>query len=163
MNARYIVNCSLAGTHTNGKTYNSVQWAAWVAGLLAGTPANKSFTGVKVPMTLAAIDWSHSEVMKGLAEGTLMATRDGYDYIIESAVNTLTTMGAGEREDFGKIRVSMTIDQILNDIYGAAKSKRRNSTMTKMAGDVHCFCVGVFVNSRCSEGHRIGVYFHGRP
>lgn len=124
MNARYIINCSLAGTHTNGKTYNSVQWAAWVAGLLAGTPANKSFTGVKVPMTLAAVDWSHSEVMKGLAEGTLMATRDGYDYIIESAVNTLTTMGAGEREDFGKIRVSMTIDQILNDIYGAAKKQK---------------------------------------
>ncbi|PYE49855.1 phage tail sheath subtilisin-like domain-containing protein [Paenibacillus barcinonensis] len=121
MNARYIVNCSLAGTHINGKTYNSVQWAAWVAGLMAGTPANKSFTGVKVPMTQAAIDWSHSEVIKGLAEGTLMATRDGYDYIIESAVNTLTTMGAGEREDFGKIRVSMTIDQVLNDIYSTAK------------------------------------------
>lgn len=124
MNARYIVNCSLAGTHTNGKTYNSVQWAAWLAGLMAGTPANKSFTGVKVPMTQAAIDWSHSEVMKGLAEGTLMATRDGYDYIIESAVNTLTTLADGEREDYGKIRVSMTIDQILNDIYGAAKKQK---------------------------------------
>ncbi|CAI6074170.1 hypothetical protein PAECIP112173_02316 [Paenibacillus sp. JJ-100] len=121
MNARFIVNCSLAGTHINGKTYNSVQWAAWVAGLMAGTPANKSFTGTKVPMTQAAIDWSHSEVMKGLAEGTLMATRDGYDYIIESAINTLTTMGPGEREDFGKIRVSMTIDQVLNDIYSTAK------------------------------------------
>lgn len=121
MNARFIVNCSIAGIHTNGKTYNSVQWAAWLAGLMAGTPANKSFTGVKVPMTQAAIDWSHSEVMKGLAEGTIMATRDGYDYIIESAVNTLTTLGDGEREDFGKIRVSMTIDQVLNDIYSTAK------------------------------------------
>jgi hypothetical protein len=124
MNARFIVNCSIAGTHTNGKTYNSVQWAAWLAGLMAGTPANKSFTGVKVPMTQAVIDWSHSEVMKGLAEGTLMATRDGYDYIIESAVNTLTTLAEGEREDYGKIRVSMTIDQILNDIYGAAKKQK---------------------------------------
>lgn len=124
MNARFIVNCSIAGTHTNGKTYNSVQWAAWLAGLMAGTPANKSFTGIKVPMTQAIIDWSHSEVMKGLAEGTLMATRDGYDYIIESAVNTLTTLADGEREDYGKIRVSMTIDQILNDIYGAAKKQK---------------------------------------
>lgn len=121
MNARFIVNCAIAGTHTNGKAYNSMQWAAWLAGLMAGTPANKSFTGVKVPMTQAAIDWSHSEVMKGLAEGTIMATRDGYDYIIESAVNTLTTLADGEREDFGKIRVSMTIDQVLNDIYSTAK------------------------------------------
>lgn len=121
MNARFIINNSIAGTHSNGKVYNSVEWAAWVAGLVAGTPANKSFTGMKIPMTLAKVDWSHSEVLKGLAEGTLMATRDGYDYIIESAVNTLTTLGAGEREDFGKIRVSMTIDQIMNDIFGAAK------------------------------------------
>ncbi|WP_433943367.1 phage tail sheath subtilisin-like domain-containing protein [Paenibacillus sp. SN-8-1] len=121
MNARYIINNSIAGQHTNGKTYTSVEWAAWVAGLVAGTPANKSFTGIKVPLALAKVDWSHSEVMKGLAEGTLMATRDGYDYIVESAVNTLTSLGPGEREDFGKIRVSMTIDQVLNDIYGTAK------------------------------------------
>lgn len=123
-NARFIINCSLAGEHTNGKTYDSLRWAAWVAGLVAGTPANRSFTGVKVPMTQAKVDWSHSEVLKGLSEGTLMATRDGYDYIIESAVNTLTTLGAGEREDFGKIRVSMTIDQILNDIYAAGKANK---------------------------------------
>lgn len=124
MNARFIINCALAGEHTNGKIYTSIQWAAWVAGLAAGTPANKSFTGVKVPMTEAKVDWSHSEVLKGLAEGILMATRDGYDYIIESAVNTLTTLGTGEREDFGKIRVSMTIDQLLNDIYAAGKANK---------------------------------------
>lgn len=124
MNARFIINCSLAGKHTNGKTYNSVEWAAWVAGLLAGTPANKSLTGVKVPMTAAKIDWSHSEVLKGLAEGTLMATRDGYDYIIERAINTLSTIGDNEREDFSKIRVSMTIDQLLNDIYSTGKKYR---------------------------------------
>ncbi|BAU28958.1 tail sheath protein [Aneurinibacillus soli] len=124
MNARFIINCSIAGQHDNEKVYDSVQWAAWVAGLAAGTPANKSFTGVRVPMKLAKIDWSHSEVMKGLSEGTLMATRDGYDYIIESAVNTLTSLGPGEREDFGKIRVSMTMDQILNDIYSVGKKMK---------------------------------------
>ncbi|MED0757411.1 phage tail sheath subtilisin-like domain-containing protein [Aneurinibacillus thermoaerophilus] len=124
MNARFVINNSIAGQHVNGKEYNSIQWAAWVAGLVAGTPANKSFTGVKVPLKLAKVDWSHSEVLKGLAEGTLMATRDGYDYIIESAINTLTTLGPGEREDFGKIRVSMTMDQLLNDIYSAGKKYR---------------------------------------
>lgn len=124
LNARFIINSSIAGQHLNGEEYNSIQWAAWVAGLVAGTPANKSFTGIKVPLKLAKVDWGHSEVMKGLAEGTLMATRDGYDYIIESAVNTLTTLGSGEREDFGKIRVSMTIDQILNDIYSVGKRYR---------------------------------------
>ena len=121
MNARFVVNCSIAGRHVNGKTYDSSKWAAWVAGLIAGTPANVSLTGVKVPMEEAKIDWGHSDILKGLAEGTLMATRDGYDYIIESAVNTLSTLGPGEREDFGKIRVSMTIDQVLSDIYTVGK------------------------------------------
>jgi FlaG/FlaF family flagellin (archaellin) len=121
MNARFVVNCSISGRHINGKTYDSSKWAAWVAGLIAGTPANVSLTGVKVPLEEAKKDWGHSDILKGLAEGTLMATRDGYDYIIESAVNTLSTLGPGEREDFGKIRVSMTIDQVLNDIYTVGK------------------------------------------
>mgnify|MGYP001097322959 CR=1 FL=1 len=121
MNARFIINNTIAGRHINGKEYNSLQWAAWLAGLVAGTPANVSMTNMKVPLEEALIDWGHSDVLKGLSEGRLMATRDGYDYVIESAVNTLTTLGPGEREDFGKIRVSMTIDQIMNDIYTAGK------------------------------------------
>lgn len=120
-NARFIVNNSIAGRHVNGKTYTSAQWAYWVAGLIAGTPANVSLTGTRVPLEEAKIDWSHSEILKGLAEGTLMAVRDGNEYVIESAVNTLTTLSTGEREDFGKIRVSMTIDQVLNDIYTVGK------------------------------------------
>jgi hypothetical protein len=121
MNARFVVNCSISGRHVNGKTYDSAQWAYWVAGLIAGTPANVSLTGVRVPLEEAKIDWGHSEILKGLAEGTLMAVRDGNEYVIESAINTLTTLAEGEREDFGKIRVSMTIDQVLNDIYGVGK------------------------------------------
>ncbi|MEK3747860.1 phage tail sheath subtilisin-like domain-containing protein [Paenibacillus sp. FSL E2-8871] len=157
-NARFIINCSLAGEHSNGKAYTSLQWAAWVAGLAAGTPANKSFTGVKVPMTEALVDWSHSEVLKGLAEGTLMATRDGYDYIIESAVNTLTTLGAGEREDFGKIRVSMTIDQILNDIYAAGKANKAKLDNDKDGRGMFIAAVVSYLKTR-AEQKAIGSEF----
>jgi hypothetical protein len=157
-NARFIINCSLAGEHSNGKIYTSQQWAAWVAGLAAGTPANKSFTGVKVPMTEALVDWSHSEVLKGLAEGTLMATRDGYDYIIESAVNTLTTLGAGEREDFGKIRVSMTIDQILNDIYAAGKANKAKLDNDKDGRGMFIAAVVSYLKTR-AEQKAIGSEF----
>jgi hypothetical protein len=64
-NARFIVNCSLAGEHSIRKIYTTQQWAAWVAGLAAGTP-------------------------------TLMATRDGYDYIVGSE-HTDHAWGRGAR------------------------------------------------------------------
>jgi hypothetical protein len=115
-NAGAVINNSISGKHANGKIYSSVQWAAWVAGLAAGTPANRSLTNVPVPLMEATADWGYTDIIKGLSEGVLMAVKDGGSYVIEKAVNTLTTLGANEREDFGKIRVWMTLDQILNDI-----------------------------------------------
>lgn len=121
MNARYVVNCAIAGEHVNGKEYGSLQWAAWAAGKIAATPAHESLTAVIVPMKKARKDWGHTEILNALSTGTLIATRDGDVYIIESAVNTLSTLGPGDREDYGKIRVSMTLDQIENDIQTVGK------------------------------------------
>lgn len=120
-NARYVVNNAIAGQHVNGKDFNSVQWAAWVAGMAAATPAHISLTAQPVPLKKARKDWSHTEIIAALGTGTLIATRDGDSYAIESAVNTLSVTGTGEREDFGKIRVSMTIDQIQNDAITVGK------------------------------------------
>ncbi|EBW2119564.1 phage tail protein, partial [Salmonella enterica subsp. enterica serovar Enteritidis] len=115
-NVRYVVNNAIAGEHNNGKYYNSLQWAAWVAGVIAATPAHESLTGIVVPLKKAKKDWGHTEILQALSTGTLIATRDGDVYIIESAVNTLSVLGPKDREDYGKIRVSMTLDQIQNDI-----------------------------------------------
>ncbi|MGC5327104.1 phage tail sheath subtilisin-like domain-containing protein [Brevibacillus sp. SYSU BS000544] len=121
MNERYIVNSAISGLHVNGKTYSSLEFAAWVAGLIAATPAHISLTALPIPLKKATKDFGQSEIMKGLANGVLMATRDGYSYIIESAVNTLSVLHTGEREDFGKIRVSMTLDQVMNDLVSVGK------------------------------------------
>lgn len=120
-NARYVINCAISGQHVNGKEYSSMQWAAWVAGMAAATPAHVSLTAQQVPLKKARKDWSHTEILSALYTGTLIATRDGDSYLIESAVNTLSVLGTGEREDFGKIRVSMTIDQIQNDAIAVGK------------------------------------------
>ncbi|UFJ42034.1 phage tail sheath family protein [Brevibacillus humidisoli] len=121
MNARYVVNCAISGTHQNGTEYSSLEWAAWTAGMIAAAPADQSLTAVVVPLKKAKKDWGHTEILQALSTGTLIAVRDGDVYLIESAVNTLSTLGPGEREDFGKIRVAMTLDQIVNDIQTVGK------------------------------------------
>jgi hypothetical protein len=121
MNERFVINSAIAGEHVNGKTYSSLEWAAWTAGLVASTPAHISLTAQPVPLKKAVKDWGHTEILKGLANGVWMATRDGSQYVVESAINTLSTLHAGEREDFAKVRVSMTLDQIMNDLIAVGK------------------------------------------
>lgn len=151
-NARYVVNCAIAGTHNNGKTYGSLQWAAWVAGMIAATPADQSLTAVVVPLKKAAKDWGHSEILRALSTGTLIATRDGDAYIIESAVNTLSTLGPGEREDYGKIRVSMTLDQIFNDIQTVGKKYKGKLDNNDIGGATFVGAVKAYLEVREQQG-----------
>ncbi|NGQ95011.1 phage tail protein [Brevibacillus sp. SYP-B805] len=152
MNARYMVNCAIAGTHNNGKEYDSLQWAAWAAGIIAATPAHESLTAVVVPMKKAKKDWGHTEILNALSTGTLIATRDGDVYTIESAVNTLSTLGPGEREDFGKIRVSMTLDQIYNDIAAPVKKYKGKLDNNDIGGGVFVGAVKAYMEIREEQG-----------
>ncbi|GED55557.1 phage tail protein [Brevibacillus borstelensis] len=151
-NARYIVNCAIAGTHNNSNYYGSLQWAAWVAGMIAATPADQSLTAVVVPMKKAAKDWGHTEILQALSTGTLIATRDGDVYIIESAVNTLSTIGPGEREDYGKIRVSMTLDQIYNDIQTVGKKYKGKLDNNDIGGATFVGAVKAYMEVREEQG-----------
>ncbi|MFA4132587.1 MULTISPECIES: phage tail sheath subtilisin-like domain-containing protein [unclassified Brevibacillus] len=152
MNARYVVNCAIAGTHNNGKSYSSLQWAAWLAGMLAATPANQSLTGVIVPLKKALKDWGHGDIIGALGSGTLIATRDGDVYIIESAVNTLSVIGPNEREDYGKIRVSMTMDQIVNDMNAVGKKYKGKLSNNDLGGAVFVGGCKLYLEERERQG-----------
>lgn len=152
MNARYVINCAIAGQHTNGTDYGSLQWAAWVAGMAAATPAHISLTAQLVPLKKARKDWGHTEILNALSTGTLIATRDGDSYIIESAVNTLSVIGPGEREDFGKIRVSMTLDQIVNDAMTVGKKYKGKLSNNDLGGSVFVGAVGTYLQIREQQG-----------
>lgn len=151
-NARYVVNCALAGEHNNGTYYNSIQWGAWVAGMVAATPADQSLTGIVVPMKKAAKDWGHTEILNALSTGTLIAVRDGDVYVIESAVNTLSTLGPDEREDYGKIRVSMTLDQIVNDINTVGKKYKGKLDNNDLGGSIFVGAVKKYMEVREEQG-----------
>lgn len=151
-NARYVVNNAIAGQHNNGKTYSSLEWAAWVAGMIAATPAHESLTAVVVPLKKAHKDWGHTDILQALSSGTLIATRDGSVYIVESAVNTLSTLGIHEREDYGKIRVSMTLDQIVNDISSAGKKYKGKLSNNDLGGAVFVSAVHAYLTVREQQG-----------
>ncbi|WP_068791895.1 phage tail sheath subtilisin-like domain-containing protein [Brevibacillus laterosporus] len=151
-NSRRIVNCAIAGTHNNGKTYGSLEWAAWLAGMIAATPAHISLTAQLVPMKRAAKDWGHTEIQNALNSGTLIAVRDGDVYLIESAINTLTTLKENEREDYGKIRVSMTIDQIVNDITSVGKKYKGKLNNNDIGGATFVGAVKTYLEARESQG-----------
>lgn len=151
-NARYVVNCTIAGQHNNGKQYASLQWAAWVAGMIAATPAHESLTAVVVPLKRALKDWGHTEILNALSTGTLIATRDGDVYIIESAVNSLSVIGTNEREDYGKIRVSMTLDQIVNDINQVGKKYKGKLSNNDLGGAVFVSAVNAYLTVREQQG-----------
>ncbi|WP_429845299.1 phage tail sheath subtilisin-like domain-containing protein [Brevibacillus sp. FIR094] len=151
-NARYVVNCAIAGPHNNGKQYASLQWAAWVAGMIAATPAHESLTAVVVPLKKALKDWGHTDILSALGSGTLIATRDGDVYIIESAVNTLAVLGTHEREDYGKIRVSMTLDQIVNDINQVGKKYKGKLSNNDLGGAVFVSAVNAYLTVREQQG-----------
>ncbi|MED1954909.1 phage tail sheath subtilisin-like domain-containing protein [Brevibacillus centrosporus] len=151
-NARFVVNCAIAGQHNNGKVYGSLQWAAWVSGMIAATPAHESLTAVVVPLKKAQKDWGHTEILNALSTGTLIATRDGDAYIIESAVNTLSVLGPKDREDYGKIRVSMTLDQIVNDINAVGKKYKGKLSNNDLGGAVFVSAVNAYMTVREQQG-----------
>ncbi|MGN7469648.1 phage tail sheath subtilisin-like domain-containing protein [Brevibacillus sp. SAFN-007a] len=151
-NARFVVNCAIAGQHNNGNVYGSLEWAAWVAGMIAATPAHESLTAVVVPLKKAQKDWGHSDILQALGSGTLVATRDGDVYIIESAVNTLAVLGNHEREDYGKIRVSMTLDQIVNDINAVGKKYKGKLGNNDLGGAVFVSAVNAYMTVREQQG-----------
>lgn len=151
-NARFVVNSAIAGQHNNGKVYGSLEWAAWVAGMIAATPAHESLTAVVVPLKKALKDWGHTDILTALGSGTLIATRDGDVYIIESAVNTLAVLGTHEREDYGKIRVSMTLDQIVNDISQVGKKYKGKLGNNDLGGAVFVSAVNAYMTVREQQG-----------
>ncbi|RNB69862.1 phage tail sheath subtilisin-like domain-containing protein [Brevibacillus panacihumi] len=151
-NARYVVNNAIAGQHNNGKIYSSLEWAAWVAGMIAATPAHESLTAVVVPLKKAHKDWGHTEILQALGSGTLIAARDGSVYIVESAVNTLSTLGTNEREDYGKIRVSMTLDQIVNDINSVGKKYKGKLSNNDLGGAVFVSAAHAYLTVREQQG-----------
>lgn len=108
----YIVNLIVGGT-VDGVDYSSGEYAAYIAGLIAGTPINRSITYVQVPLDDVNKRLRNSEIRTALEAGSLVLVNDGEKVKVEQG---LTTSGA-------KIRAVRARQAIATDI---AKTARDN-------------------------------------
>lgn len=83
----YAVNL-INGVTVGGVTYNSAQYAAYIAGLIAGTALNKSVTYAAIPVDDVTRRARPTEIRASLAKGSLVLVHDGEKVKIERGIAT---------------------------------------------------------------------------
>jgi hypothetical protein len=83
----YSVNLIEGGT-VGGVTYNSAQYAPYIAGLIAGTPINQSITYRVVPLDDVTKRLTNSQIKTSLSNGSLVLTNDGEKVKVEQGLTT---------------------------------------------------------------------------
>lgn len=101
----YSVNLTVGGT-VGDKTYNSSQYAPYIAGLIAGKAINQSITYAKVSADDVNKRLRNSEIEAAIKAGSLVLVNDGAKVKVETGI---TTSGA-------KIRSVRTRQAIATDL-----------------------------------------------
>jgi hypothetical protein len=83
----YAVNL-INGVTVNGSTYTSHQYASYIAGLIAGTPINKSTTYTQLPVSDVTKRFTNSQIKTSLSKGSLVLTNDGDKVKVEQGITT---------------------------------------------------------------------------
>lgn len=117
-----IINV-IVGTKVRDEVYTSAETACQVAGLIAGTPINKSTT-YKVLDDVDDVTkrLTNEEIKLAIKSGSfvLVADTDPETEVtvvkVERGINTLTTYTEEKNEKFSKIRVIRTLDAISDDL-----------------------------------------------
>lgn len=83
----YIVNL-ISGVTIDGTAYDSSKFAPWVAGLIAGTPINRSVTYAQAPANDVTKRLTNSQVKAALQAGSLVLVHDGEKVKVEQGLVT---------------------------------------------------------------------------
>lgn len=86
----YIVNL-INGVILDGKEYTSAQFAPYIAGLIAGTPINKSTTYRQVKVDDVTKRLRNSQIKVALTKGSFVLVHDGEKIKIEQGLTTNKT------------------------------------------------------------------------
>lgn len=101
----YSINL-ITGVVIDDTTYTSAQYAAFIAGLIAGTPINQSITYRVAPVSDVSKRLTNSEIKASLAKGSLLLVNDGEKVKIEQGLTTAVK----------KIRAMRARQAILTDV-----------------------------------------------
>ena len=109
----YVINL-VSGVVIGNKEYSSGQFAPYIAGLVAGTPINRSITYTQVRVDDVTKRFKHSEIVSALEAGSLVLVHDGEKVKVEQG---LTTSGDKIRKVSGRQAISTDIEKIARDQY----------------------------------------------
>lgn len=124
-NYRGIVN---VGNGCNG--YTPAEMAIFVAARIAAIALNRTITDETVPYQKVNKKLNVSQREAAKQSGTLVFVSNGEFIEIDEGINTLTGPGGDESKEFGKIRVSNTLDYITKDLeaFGNEYKKTKSNT-----------------------------------
>ncbi|MEK3975510.1 phage tail sheath subtilisin-like domain-containing protein [Psychrobacillus sp. FSL K6-1267] len=109
----FIVNLTVGGS-VGSKEYSSAEYAPYIAGLIAGTPINRSITYLPVSLDDVNRRYRNSEVVNALKKGSLVLIHDGEKVKIESAI---TTSKMKIRSARARIAIATDIEKTARDNY----------------------------------------------
>lgn len=121
----YAVNL-ITGVNINGNEYSSAQFAPYIAGLIAGTPINKSITYAQIRATDVSKRLKNSEIRTSLEKGSLVLVHDGEKVKLEQGLvtskNKVRTMRARQAvaTDIPKAAADYYIGKLDNNADGQA-------------------------------------------
>lgn len=101
----YAVNL-VSGVKIGGTSYSSGQYAPYIAGLIAGTPINRSITFSVAPVDDVTRRMTNTEIKTALQAGSLVLTHDGEKVKVEQGLTA----------SIKKIRSMRARQAIANDI-----------------------------------------------
>lgn len=114
----YVVNLINGGLDSEGNELHSGVYAAYIAGLIAGTAINRSITYAELPLADVNKHLKNSEIVEALSSGSLVLVNDGKKIKIEQGV--VTNSDATKR---GKIRIMRARQAVATDIPTTARDR----------------------------------------
>lgn len=109
-----IINFATDGLKVGEKTYNTAEYCARIAGILAGLPFTRSATYYELPEVESITESTDPDA--DIDAGKLILINDGEKIKIGRGVNSLTTTTIEKTEDFKKIKIVEVMDMVLDDI-----------------------------------------------
>lgn len=128
-----IINFATTEIVVGTKKYTDFEYCVRIAGILATVSLDESATGVKLSEVTSIAESTNPD--KDIDEGKLILINDGDGIEIARAVNSLTELSEGEKEELKKIKIVEGMDLIRDDIrdtFRAEYKGKNNSYDNKM-------------------------------
>jgi len=109
-----IINFATSGIKVGKDTFTASDYTARIAGILAGLPLTRSATYYVLPEVEAITESEDPD--SDIDDGKLILINDGEKIKIARGVNSLTTVGEGQSDDWKKIKIIEGHDLVKEDI-----------------------------------------------